>query len=121
MPIYCYTTKDGQTVERFFPMGQAPEKIRVGRRVARRDFAAEGKGGFLPANWPMCSDAAGINPDQAVEAHAHSVKIGIPTEFNSEGQAVFTSPHHRKRYCEAIGLYDRNGGYNDPQRQKRES
>jgi hypothetical protein len=64
----------------------------------------------------MVSDAAGVSPEQSVDAMRHSQEIGIPTEFNSQGQAVFTSASHRKRYCEAIGLYDRNGGFSDPQR-----
>jgi len=64
----------------------------------------------------MESDAVGVNPTQRIEAMAHAKKIGVPTEFNNEGQAVFTSRMHRKKYCEAIGYFDRNGGYSDPQR-----
>jgi hypothetical protein len=65
------------------------------------------------------SDAAGVAPSQVKEATDHSRKIGIPTEFTPDGQAIFTSRSHRKRYLEAVGLFDRNGGYGDPQRQKR--
>lgn len=66
--------------------------------------------------WPMCSDAAGVHPDQVAEAQAAATGLGVPTEFTPDGRAVFRSPRHRKLYCEAVGLYDRNGGYGDPQR-----
>jgi len=68
------------------------------------------------ATWPMHSYAAAVHPSQVPEAEAHARSIGIPTSFDKEGEAVFTDPKHRKRYCEAVGLYDRNGGYSDPQR-----
>ena len=65
----------------------------------------------------MESDAAGVDVTQVNEAMAHSRSIGVPTDFNKEtGAAIFTSKKHRKQYCEAIGLYDRNGGYSDPSR-----
>ena len=66
--------------------------------------------------YPMCSDAAGINPDHRVEQMAADKKMGVETHYNREGQAVFTDKGHRKRYCEAHGMYDRNGSYGDPQR-----
>ena len=66
--------------------------------------------------WPVISAAAGVLPSQIDEAQAHSRQIGIPTDFTPDGDVVFTDAAHRKRYCQAIGLYDRNGGYGDPQR-----
>lgn len=117
MPIYCYTTNDGKiTAEKLFPIGKAPKRITLsGGRLAFRDMTAERKGGTkVSANWPMASDAAGVNPDQRQEAYDESVRLGVPTEFNSEGQAVFTSAAHRKEYCEKNGLFDRNAGYSDP-------
>ncbi len=86
--------------------------------VMKRDFGAEG--GVRknhPGNWPMESYAAGVGADQVKEAMKEATKMGVPTEFNSKtGDAIFTSANHRKRYCEAMGLYDRNGGYSDPQK-----
>ena len=37
-----------------------------------------------------------------------------------DGRAIFNSRAHRKRYCESIGMFDRNGGYGDPQRRGRQ-
>lgn len=81
----------------------------------RRDFIAEhGQFKDTPGNWPMESDAAGINPDQIPEAMAYNERMGVPTQYNPEtGAAIFTSREHRKRFCEISGLYDRNGGYGD--------
>lgn len=73
--------------------------------------------GNLTARYPMKSDAAGINPDQIDEARDYDAKIGVPTDYDQEtGQAIYESAGHRKRHCEAHGLFDRNGGYSDPQR-----
>lgn len=70
------------------------------------------------AQWPMKSDAFGVHPDQVREAYAESVKAGVPTEFDPQtGQAIFRDRYHRKRAVEAMGMYDLDGGYSDPQQQ----
>lgn len=86
-------------------------------RKAYRDHHTELVGyHHTPGTWPMLSDAAGVAPHQIEEVTKESVRAGIPTNFTEDGRAIFTSREHRKRYCEHIGLYDRNGGYSDPQR-----
>jgi hypothetical protein len=66
----------------------------------------------------MKSDALGVHPDQVEEAYAESVQAGAPTEFDPKtGQAIIRDRHHRKRYAEAMGMYDIDGGYGDPQRE----
>jgi len=45
------------------------------------------------------------------------VKLGVPVEFSPvDGRAKFTSPLHRKRYCELEQVHIRcnNAGYSDP-------
>ena len=80
------------------------------------DIVKAGKmGSQLSSTWPMNSSAAGCHPDQIGEAHAESVRQGVPTQFTSEGDAIFESRSHRKKYCEANGLFDRSGGYGDAQ------
>ncbi len=113
MPTYCYSNGNA-VIERFYPMGEAPRKIRKGGKTFRRDFQAERPGARPPGNWPMLSDAMGCDESQVKDAEAESVKMGVPTHFTKEGCAVFTSPEHRKRYCEAFGFFDRNAGYSDP-------
>ena len=65
----------------------------------------------------MESDAAGVQPNQVEQAQKRVAELGVPTEYNPQtGNPIFTSRKHRKEFCEAVGLFDRNGGYGDPQR-----
>lgn len=115
MPIYCYSNTKGAVFEAYYPMGQAPEVMRRKGVLYRRDFQAEHANTRPPGNWPMESDALGVNPEQVAEANAHSIAIGVPTEHNPvTGCPILTSPEHRKRYARALGFHDRNGGYGDP-------
>ncbi|MDO8303434.1 MAG: hypothetical protein Q7T18_09350 [Sedimentisphaerales bacterium] len=125
MPIYCFRRADNhELVELAMSIAELDRRQKPSGQIvlddgtaAFRDLMAEHGGRrHTPGNWPMCSDAAGVAAHQVGEAVAHSRQIGIPTDFTEDGRAIFTSPGHRKRYCEAIGLYDRNGGYGDPQR-----
>ncbi len=121
MPVYCFKTQRGKIVERVFPMGKCPDTITLPRgRSAGRDIAAEWRGSrATPSNWPMESSAVGVNPEEVGAAHQESVNLGVPTEFNpATGDAILRDAHHRKRYCEALGFYDRNGGYGDPRKNK---
>ena len=68
-----------------------------------------------PGNWPMASSACGGHPDEIPEMMAHDKKLGVSAEYNTDGDPIFTSKSHRKKYCEAHGIFDRNAGYGDPQ------
>lgn len=119
MPIYAFKCEScGQYTEEHRCMADSskPKKCDCGQPMDRDIPSEMGQYRQTPGNWPMASDAAGVNPDQAQEAMAHAASIGIPTQFDNEGRAIFNNARHRKAYCEAIGLYDRNGGYSDPQR-----
>jgi len=63
----------------------------------------------------MQSDAAGCDPSQVSEQQSMMLEHhGITTEFNKKtGAAIFRDRHHRRKHMEAVGLYDRNGGYGD--------
>lgn len=76
--------------------------------------------------WPaegLHSDALGVHPSQSDIAYDHSVRMGVPTDFDREtGCAVFRSRQHRKRYVEELNrelppekqTHDLDGGYSDP-------
>lgn len=68
-----------------------------------------------PGAYPYLSDALGVAHDQVAEAHAESVRLGVPTEFTDDGRAVIRDRHHRKRLCEELGFFDRDAGYGDAQ------
>jgi len=121
--IYCYkcpACKKKKEVIKPASRYKEPELCDVCSFVMNRDFRAE-HGGHTdtPGNWPLLSDACGVAHDQVKEAHEESVKAGVPTDFTEDGRAILTSPLHRKKYCEAMGMYDRNAGYSDPMPSKK--
>jgi hypothetical protein len=80
--------------------------------VTQYDFAATLQGQkqvTAGGAWPQHSYALGVQPNQVKEARDHSLKIGVPTEFDKAGDPILTSPEHYKRYAEGCGFYTRNG------------
>ena len=122
MPVYCFRTVKGKELVEL-PLSVA-EKERIGDEItlgdgrkARRDFMAEHTSTRPSVGiWPMYSEAAGVHPSQIAETRETAAKRGVPTDFTSDGRVIFTSRKHRKEFCEKFGMYDRNGGYGDPQR-----
>lgn len=125
MPVYCYKRENGNIVELAMTIEEKAKKEfqHEGKTaiflddgtIGLRDIETEFKGTrTFPNNWPLHSDAMGVHPGQTREAYEESVKMGIPTQFDSDGRAVFTDAKHRKKYCEAFGFHDRNAGYSDP-------
>lgn len=76
------------------------------------------KGKAIP-QWPIHSEAAAVDPEDIPYATEFLKKRGVNTEFDKIGCPIFTSQAHRKKHCEAVGLYDRNAGYGDPQPKNR--
>lgn len=120
MPTYIYRRRNGEIVELVMTVAEMEKrqkngKILHGGETLHRDMASEmsGRAPVSCSIWPMKSDAAGVNPDQIPEARAESIKQGVPTDFDSEGRAIFTSASHRQKYCIANGLRDfsRHGGF----------
>ena len=97
-----------------------------GRSVTREEFLAgskpfdisDFKQHHAESTWPMHSEAMAVHPSQRIEAMKAAEAKGVPTEFDSQGRAVFKSAIHRKQYCESYGVYDRSGGYSDPRKMK---
>ena len=82
--------------------------------VMNRDFKADFGKQRVADVWPMASYAAGVHPDEVPEMKKYDKEHGVPTEYNNDGDPIFTSRTHRKQYCEAHHLFDRSAGYNDP-------
>jgi hypothetical protein len=115
MPVYCYRTNEGQVIERVFAMGKAPVFIDLGDgTTAERDIMAEHPPkGRHSGPWPLHCLACGVAPWQAKEMSKKAAEAGVPTEFDSQGDAVFTSRGHRARYMKTFGFFDRDAGYGD--------
>jgi hypothetical protein len=69
------------------------------------------------ARWPLYSQAAGCLPKQVKSFREQAQKEGLTgVDFCPKtGDAIFESKGQRRKYLEARGFFDRNGGYSDPQ------
>lgn len=117
--VYCYATDDAgvtQRMEKTYPMGKAPPRVRHGGRVYYRDLVAENAGTQMPSCWPMKSDAMGVHPSQIAETQATLAKHGVSTEFDREGTPILRDRAHRRKHARVFGYYDQDGGYGDPQK-----
>lgn len=115
MATFCYTTRDGETVEDFYPCGQAPKKIKLpDGRSACRDYVAEiaGKGSQLPGCWPLKSTSMGVLPSQVKQAAEKDISLGVPTDYcEKTGRVIFSDPNHQYRWMKAHGAHNYDGGY----------
>lgn len=116
MPIYTFKCSCGVRKEVNRPMSESdlPVLCDIDGFVMFRDFKADFGRQHFAYIWPMVSYAAGVSPEQVPEMQKIDKENGVPTEYTPEGDPVFRSPQHRKKYCEAHGLYDRNAGLSDP-------
>ena len=90
---------------RWNPKTHEVEEVKLPTRAGRRK-----------ATYPLCSDTLGVHPDQRMDAVRESINLGVPTDFTPDGRAILESKGHRKRYAEALGYFDKDGGYGDPKR-----
>lgn len=119
MPIYCFTTQNGETIERAFPMGAVPAKIQYHDMLAYRDRRAEGIVGFVKgsktpvkqgyAKYPMepCI-ASGVHASQAQELRDFHKRHGLDIEVTNDGDPIYKSAAQRRKALKSRGMYDRN-------------
>jgi len=108
MPIYCYTSETGETIEEIFPMGGAPEAVTLQAQVYERDFAAERSSRPANSGWPMTCYASGVQAGQAGELREFFKEKGIRCEVTKGGDPVYTSKAHRTKCLRARNFHDRN-------------
>jgi hypothetical protein len=119
MPTYCFTTDSGWTVERDYPPGNAPGKIRVEidgeKEWAHRNWGAEGKTGFVSGSknpvkrtWPMepCW-ASGVHSSDAGKLRKYLKDRGCPTEVTEGGNPIYTSQRHQNKALKIRGMHNR--------------
>jgi len=117
MPNYtfrCPACGKKQTVTR--PMNKAtlPVLCEDDGFVMNRDFQSDFGTQKIADIWPMASYAAGVHPDDIPEMQKIDREAGVPTEYTEDGDPIFRSKRHRKKYCQVHKLFDRNAGYGDP-------
>jgi hypothetical protein len=117
---YCYACECGKRDVQVRPVSEAtmrPKCPECGNKM-ERDFSAERPGGHLPQCWPMWSDNGGCHSEQIGEWSGTLEKHGVSADFRKDGAIKWESAAHRKKCCEALGMFDRNGGYGDPQKKR---
>ena len=118
MPIYCFTTiYGGETIERSFPAGEAPQEVMDNGMCYIRDYQAEvagqtaivkGTSNRVKRTWPMAPCvASGVHPDQSQELRDHLSNRGCPTEVSGGGNPIYTSAAHRKKALKIRGFFDK--------------
>jgi len=109
MITYCYTTEDGRTEDRLFPMGKAPESVSFkDGSIAKRDYAAEHRSRRAGGGWPMTCYASGVNPNQAQELRDFYKKRGFRCDVKNSGDPVYESSSHRKAALKLRNLHDKS-------------
>lgn len=113
---YCFICSCGKKQEVVRSMSESDLPVLCDKDgfVMDRNFSAELGPQRHGDIWPMESYAAGVHPKQIPEMREFDKKNGVPTDYSEDGDPILRGPGHRKKYCEAHGLHDRNAGYSDP-------
>lgn len=122
MPLYEFTRASGEVVEVFLSFADFDRLVKDGKytmdggEVVTYSWDQHKLTSTTPSNWPQVCSAAGVHPDQIKDQVEHLKKMGCGfIEHTADGDPVFQDRNQRKRVCEALGLYDRSGGYGDAQ------
>jgi hypothetical protein len=122
MPMYEFRCDDGEIVELFLSFAEHDRRVKNDTiklddgRTAKTYWGSMALTSTVPANYPMVSSAAGVHPGQIKEHMAHLKSLGCgQVNHTKDGDIIFQDKAQRKKVCEALGLYDRNGSYGDPQ------
>ncbi len=122
MPIYEFQTDDGEVVELFLSFAQFDEQVKDGQitlddgRMAKSYFNPESGISTMPSCYPMSCAAVGVHPAQIKQHMEYLRKMGCgQVDHTTDGDVIFRDKRQRKKVCETLGFFDRNGGHSDPQ------
>lgn len=122
IPVYEFKTDDGEIVELFLSFAEHDRRVKNDTiklddgRKAKTYWGSMALTSTVPANYPMVSSAAGVHPGQIKEHMEHLRSMGCgQVNHTKDGDVIFESKGQRKKVCEALGLYDRQASYGDPQ------
>lgn len=121
MPCYEFKKADGEIVELRMSFEEFDKRVKDGVVTLPDGSTAHyfwnGHAGIstVPSNYPMVCTAAGVHPDQ-VQSHMAFLRSRGCGQVNhtKEGDIIFEDKKQRKKVLEALGFFDRNGGYSDP-------
>lgn len=128
MPRYTFIADNGDVVDLHMSMAEHSRRVKDGKitlddgRIATTDWSAYSFVSSVPANYPMASTACGVHPSQVKEHMEYLRAAGCgQVDHTKDGDPIFRDKHQRKKVVEALGMYDRNGGYSDPSPRHRTS
>lgn len=121
MPTYEFKTENGEIVELFMPFAEHERRVKDDKitlddgRIATTFWNANSKISTVPSNYPMVCTSAGVHPGQIKEHMEHLRQKGCgQVNHTKDGDLIFESKGQRKKVLEALGMFDRRGGYSDP-------
>lgn len=122
MPMYEFVKDSGEVVGVMLSFAEFDRRVKDGRiklddgEMATYSWDQHKLTSTVPANYPMVSSAAGVHPADIKKHMEHLRQMGCgQVNHTKDGDVIFESKGQRKKVCEALGLFDRNGGYGDPQ------
>lgn len=108
MPIYCYENKDGDVIERVYPVGKAEKGFKFKGEWYTRCIGAEIPSVPATKGWPIECIGSGVQPEQASELRELFKKSGVPTEVSRDGNPIYRDASHRKKALKCRGFFDRS-------------
>ena len=107
MPTYCYSNEDGDSEQKFYQMGEAPDSITINGKVAKRDFGIEQGGRHRGGEgYPFINRALSCHPSQREEYMKECRKRGVPTHYDKTGGCKIEDAGHYKKLRKAFGYRD---------------
>ena len=99
MILYQFRTEDGETVERFFPMGGGPAEIKVGGRTARRVFGAPA----VHVQGAPVKDRDGLRMEVEAEARDAGIRQLIPMKGQPLERQLADLKANKEKFREEMG------------------
>ncbi len=110
---YLYVHKSGETIERQYPSGKQPGRVRKNGRVFKLDLAATWRGGSTMKGgrpWPLECHALAVHPSQQKAAQEAAAKNGVETEYRSNGRQavpIIKDRSHYRRFLKFRGAFNK--------------
>ena len=112
MPMYCFTSSDGEFVHKFFSVAGRPKTVTEGGKLFVRNVICEHSKMSSVNPWPQKSCALGVGLDQIESAERASFEAGVPLTFDRKtGDAEIRDNQHRNRVLESLEMHDGDACY----------
>ncbi len=116
MPSYSYKCPNcGISRVVIKPMSKSGTRVKCKcKATMNRNFQADFGKQYVGDIWPYPSAALGVHPEEVQHRMEFDRQMGVPTEYNSDGDPIMRNATHRRKFCRAHKVHDRNAGYSDP-------